>query len=289
LKKTIFIIGSIVVFASQIFALPLPPLGYGQTVTPGVYTVPASILTSNGVLSNEVNPLWAFGPKAAHSGGNVSEQVYVDPVSHDFDFFYQVSDCSTKSPISGCGKTAYKDNPITSFAVTDYSGVKITGVGYVPEPNHINIAANSPNSPFYADLPNFAGDFQTPNKDQVHFHNVAVNPDSVSRSTVGADGGATITWDFTNSPLHASDITAILVIKTNVPAQQGNMQQGTGMLFNAASTNLSTVVLESPVAPEPGFYGLLTLGITGMYFVATRRKRSAADVSEPNKEDRTIE
>jgi hypothetical protein len=241
----------------------------GGTVTP----VPGYVYGSpqfpsgapNGGSSSGANPLLqeGFSYSPANSKGAVANitfenTVYVDPVTGDLDFFYQIQNTYT-----GAATNQNTIAPTVQFNES-FEGVTITGVSEITSTNYQTF-----------------DDFVKPTGGGIT---------SVSLGNYDSQGDADLTVTF-SAPIAPKQDSAILVIQTNATdfdqagegtfAWKANPPAGSHS-GNTLVTNPFTLdALEPLPTPEPGFYGVLSLGIAGLLLLAHRRsgkaKAKAAD------------
>lgn len=245
----------------QIYALPLNP---GGSVTPGTTAGapsgnPVGIdqeTSTQGGLNDGFNwrgKLSATGRIGTQGSGNYINAVYIDPSTHDLDFYYQIQN-------TFAGAANSKNILTSTFDITDFTGFSISDVQ--------QLADNSTGN-FFGD----GGNVEFKGKTTQTITNV-------SRSSDGSD--LTVTLSGNVAP---GQNTAVLLIKTNAT----NFDQGNSTLnwVTAPSTppgSCTAGYCNTPfnlanlepfaAAPEPGFYGMLSLGMGGLFF-AVRRRRSA--------------
>lgn len=254
-----FMASGVLIASSQLYATQLNP---GGSVSPVLTSAPSGIPVSvdpvtftQGGLNDGFN--WKAGTaKPNKASGNYVNAVYVDPVTHDLDFYYQIQNTFAGSPN---GQNTLQ----STFTITDFASFTIFDVLQVQS----GVAGN-----MFGDGGN------------VEFKGKTGSITSVERSVDGS-----------NLTVHLSGVvqpgqnTAVLLLKTNAK----NFDQGTsgfnwktsptgcsagdlasGNCGNAYSEPFFLNNLEPFQAPEPGFYGMLSLGIGGLFF-AVRRRRSA--------------
>lgn len=247
--------------AGQIYALPLAP--GGTVLNPGTATAPAGtpiavdpITGQQGGQNNGFN--WRTGPAAKNkAAGNYVNAVYVDPVTHELDFYYQIQN-TFKDPAGNPQNTVQ-----AVFQIADFGGFAILDVRQLMDP-----AAG-----------NFFGDGAN-----VEFKGKTTQTiTQVSRSANGSV--LTVTLSGVVKP---GQNTAVLLIKTNAtnfdqgtsrfnwmtaPSGCSPANQAAGNCGNAYTNPFFLNNLEPVIVPEPGFYGMLSLGIGGL-FLAVRRRRA---------------
>lgn len=255
------VVTGMVCASGQIYALPLAP---GGTVAPGTTaTAPSgtpigvdAVTGTQGGLNDGFN--WRPGKQTAlRASGNYINAVYIDPVTHDLDFYYQIQNTFTGA--------ANAQNTLQSvLQIADFAGFTIFDVQQLKDPNSGNFFGDGANVEFKG--------------------KTTQTITSVSRSVDGSD--LTVQLSGVVKP---GQNTAVLLIKTNATNfDQGNStfnwvtapsgctaaNQATGACGNAYSNPFFLANLEPFAAPEPGFYGMLSLGMGGLFF-AVRRRRSA--------------
>jgi hypothetical protein len=239
----------------------LNPGSLSSTLFP---TAPSTAVSSTGANNLlEEGSSWKVGTKTGAAITFVNG-VWVDPVTGDLDFFYQIQNTFT-------GAAANNDEVLQSFTLGDYAGVGITGVFKVT----FDMAGNG--CAFFGPGPcpplsNGSG-FLRPTNGSIN---------SVARSIDGAD----LTVTFNNS-VNPGKNSAILVIQTDAKDFD---QTGTGTFFWKGAPPVGSTgsgpgqntkgpwvldALEPILTPEPGFYGVLALGIAGLLLFVRRRSGKA--------------
>ena len=255
------VVAGMVCATGQIYALPLIP---GGSVLPGSGTNPSGTpigvdtqTQTQGGLNDGFN--WRAGKGQPNkASGNYINAVYVDPVSHELDFYYQIQN-------TFAGTTNGQNTIQSVFQIADFAGFAILDVQQLTD----NVAGN-----FFGDGANV--EFKGKTSQTIT---------SVDRSVDGSD--LTVQLSGAVSP---GQNTAILLIKTDAT----NFDQGTSV-FNWVTAPSGCSILNRnagncgnaypqpfflnnlepfAAAPEPGFYGMLSLGMGGLFF-AVRRRRSA--------------
>jgi hypothetical protein len=190
--------------------------------------------------------------------------VWVDPVTGDLDFFYQIQNTRPAS------KGAPNNAVASSYTLDDFNNIGITGVfqvSYATKGNGCAFFGAGPCPPTSA-----GSGFLRPTTQSVT---------SVTRS---AGGGTDLTVTM-SGPVTAGTNSAILVVQTNV---QNFDQAGSGTFRWQASPPPGAIgsapgqntggpwVLDAlepvPNVPEPGFYGELALGVAGLLLFVQRRR-----------------
>lgn len=249
INKILVAVGMAVCATGQIYALPLIP--GGTVLTPTFTSAPGGspivtdpVTNTTGTLNDGYN--WKTGVAARNkAAGNYLSAVYVDPVSHQLDFYYQIQNTFSSS--------ANNQNTLNfTFDITDFTGFAITDVEQVSGHAFAQFSGSTPRT-----------------------------IKSVSRSL----SGSTVTVNLTGT-VRPGQNSSILLLKTNAL----NFQQGTSTFKflnppvgcaantplgcgNAYAQPFFLNNLDPILAPEPGFYGMLSVGIGGLLF-AVRRRRS---------------
>jgi hypothetical protein len=257
------VLSTLVLLAGTVL-LQATPLVPGGSVSPGVGVVPlgspllldATTLTQGGL--NE-GFAWKFsvpgfvGPDGG--SGNFINAVYKDPMTGTLDFFYQIQN-------TFAGSANPTNTLIDAFHLTNWANVGITDV-----------------KAFVGGSGNLFGD-----GGNVEFKGPAIDPVvTVSRSG-GLGNDLSIGFVSTLAPGQNS---AVLLVKTN--ATQFDLGSATLMWITdpppcqvpSTPTNLSPCGVAitqtfslgalEPVVPEPGFYGMLALGLAGLWMGVRRR------------------
>lgn len=254
------VVAGMVCATGQIYALPLIP---GGSVAPGAGTVPSGspiavdpITGTQGGLNDGFN--WRPGKNTnPRASGNYINAVYVDPVTHDLDFYYQIQNTFLGA--------ANGQNTLQSvFQIADFAGFTIFDVQQLTY--------------------NTSGNFFSAGSGGQFKGKTTRTITSVSRSLDGSD----LTVNLNGTVLPGQN-TAVLLIKTNATNfDQGSSSfnwktapngctpanQASGNCGNAYTQPFYLASLEPFAAPEPGFYGMLSLGMGGLFF-AVRRRRTA--------------
>lgn len=154
-------------------------------------------------------------------------------------------------PAGGCLDFVYQfsvalgsANPLLSLSGSDFTGVK-TDVGFVVD------GSSLPGGKFVTgDIVNFAG--------------------AVARPSAGS-----VIFKFgpPNAPLQHGDTSAVLIIQTNATKFIA-CDLCVGVVGGGPTTNVSGFQPVPPV-PEPGFYGLLAIGLAILSWSASRRRQAA--------------
>lgn len=254
MKKTLILLGAAGLALSQAYATPLLPGGTISSIAalpPGFPSGPSTAVSSTGA-----NPLlqegasWKVGKTV---GGNVTFEngVWIDPTTHQLDFFYQIQNTFT-------GAKAANNTISTTFTLADFSPV-------TTDIYQADFATMG--SAFF----NGSG-FVKPTADQVM---------KVSRDLTGD-----LTVTLTTTGILPKTASAILVVKTNAldfdQAGLGSFSWNgapplgaTGGGQNTNMKNWTLDALEPLLTPEPGFYGILSLGIAGLLLLVRRRSEKA--------------
>jgi hypothetical protein len=252
----------------QAFATSLAPGGtvlnpgaLPGSLTPTSASTATSSTGSAPILEDGASWKTSSGGKTT-TGANITfaNGVWVDPNTGGLDFFYQIQNTYT-------GPTTANDTVNPTFTLVDYSGISITGV-YQYNTSAAGNGCAFFGSPHCPPTTNGSG-FLIPTTETVS---------SVSRSI----DGSTLTVNL-NSGVTPKTNSAILVIQTTAVDFD---QSGSGTFhWNGAPPLLSTGsgpgqntigpwqldALEPLVTPEPGFYGVLALGIAGLFLFVRRR------------------
>ncbi len=249
INKILVAVGMAVCATGQIYALPLIP--GGTVLNPTFTTAPAGspiavdpVTNTTGTLNNGYN--WKTSISARNkAAGNYLSAVYLDPVSNQLDFYYQI-----QNSFSGSGNN---QNTLSfNFAITDFTGFLITDVQQVSGMSFSQFSGSTPRT-----------------------------IKSVSRSA----SGSTVTVNLTGT-VRPGQNSSVLLLKTNaLNFQQGTstfkfLNPPTGCVANTPSVCGNAYQqpfflnnLDPVLVPEPGFYGMLSMGIGGLLF-AVRRRRS---------------
>lgn len=189
------------------------------------------------------------------------EAVYVDPQTGDLDFFYQIQ--NTGGPLaSQYAGTNALSSPVVIENFDQTLGVQISAVQ--------EITAGTPYQQFDLMKAPTAGSSIT---------SVSFSPDPVA--------GEDLSFNF-NAPIGPGQNSAILVLKTNA---SGYDQEAEGIFNWSAKTPNGAVgqdagtgphgttffegAIDPVLAPEPGFYGALSLGLAGLLLLIHRRSGKA--------------
>jgi len=241
---------------SPAYASSLSP---GGTVTPTAYGYGTPAFPSgapDGVSSVGANNLLQEGESWALANSRTSlanitfeNAVYVDPTTGDLDFFYQIQ--NTYNGATTASNTVSK----TVVLNESFEGTTITGVAEITSANFKG---------FDDYVKPTAGDAIT----------------SVSLGSYQADGSANLTINF-STPITPKTDSAILVIETNSTdfdqagqgtfSWTGNPPAGAHDGSNLATNPFTLDALEPIPTPEPGFYGVLSLGLAGLLLLVHRR------------------
>ena len=259
--REVLITAGLLCTSGQIYATQLNP---GGTVVPGTALAPTGspitvdpVTMTQGGLNAGFN--WKTGnAKPNKASGNYVSAVYVDPITHDLDFYYQIQNTF--------GGTANgQDTLKSSFTITDFGKFTIFEVLKLQS----NVTGN-----FFGDGNNVEFKGQT-----------QVGIVDVKRSA----NGSNLTVDL-SSVVKPGQNTAVLLVRTNAknfdqgtssfnwstaPSGCSASAQATGNCGNAYTQQFFLNNLEPFQAPEPGFYGMLSLGIAGLFFVVRRRSIKA--------------
>ncbi|MCU1257188.1 MAG: hypothetical protein JWO80_73 [Bryobacterales bacterium] len=259
----VLVAAGMLVASSQIYATQLNP--GGTVVNPGTTSAPGGspiaidpITLTQGGLNDGFN--WKNGKgKPNESSGNYVNAVYVDPVTHELDFYYQIQN-------TFAGNATGQNTLSSTFMISDFAGFTIFNVLQLQS----SVAGN-----FFGDgsSDEFKGKTQ-------------VSIVDVKRSA----NGSNIVVDL-SSVVKPGQNTAVLLLKTNAknfdqgtssfnwktpPSGCPAIAQATGNCGNAYKEPFFLNNLEPFQAPEPGFYGMLSLGIAGLFFVVRRRRTTTA-------------
>jgi len=246
------------------------PLAPGGTVAPTTVAVPAGVpllLNNAGDTQGGLNEGFSWktiGPSGASTlgaTGHFINAVYRDPVTGYLDFYYQVQNTFKKSG------TNSQNTLISSFHLTAWDNIMITAVAQLQRATI---------GPFFGDGANV--EFLGSTQDSIT---------SVSRSS-GTGGNITINLA---SALKPDQKTSVLLLRTT--ATEFDLGSATfswvgappscsvapspGNLTPCGVADFPTFGLGAlePVVPEPGFYGLLALGIAGLWIGVHRRSAKA--------------
>jgi hypothetical protein len=225
----------------------------------------ATCVTGNSTLLAQTSQPFVFSTKSnamppQQANGNLLESVYKNNATGFLDFYFQVTNCGPSGDLN-CGANTSKISTgnLMTLEVTDYTNV-LTSAAYVSQS---------------------FGQF---------FNPAAVAPESISRgiktfadpsdpgNTLALD---TITFDFGPSGIAPGSNSAVLLIRTNVTdfdaAAFVKLTGGTTGLTNVRSFSAPNY-FEPLIAstPEPAFYGMMGLGLLGL-FTVVRRRRATAD------------
>jgi hypothetical protein len=255
-----FVAAGVLVASSQLYATQLNPGGSVSnpvtTSAPGGIPIHVDPVTlTQGGLNAGFN--WKTGHGMANrASGNYISAVYVDPITQELDFYYQIQN-------TFAGSANGQNTLPSTFTISDFSNFTIFNVLQLQS----NAAGN-----YFGDGSNVEFKGKTP-----------VSILDVSRSADGSN----VTVDL-SSVVQPGQNTAVLLLKTNAtnfdqgtsgfswkssPAGCLPSEQATGNCGNAYAEPFFLNNLEPFQAPEPGFYGMLSLGIGGLFF-AVRRRRS---------------
>jgi hypothetical protein len=179
--------------------------------------------------------------------------VYVNPANGDLDFFYQI-----QNTFSGA---ATANNTVSSTIVLDdfsLPGVTITGVAEITNASFLSF-----------------DDFVKPTPSSSAITSVAL---------AANDQTLTVTY---GAPIAPSQDSAILVIETNARQFNQNAEgtfnwtgatppgaHGSATGTGTPATTFTLDALEPVAAPEPGVYGILSLGLAGLLLLVHRRNGS---------------
>lgn len=240
---------------------PPPSYSYGTPQFPsgvpnGVSTVGANNLLQEG-------ESWALANSRTSLANITFENaVYVDPSTGDLDFFYQIQNTYT-----GPAMNSNTVNPTIEINET-FAGVQITGVSEITSTN------------FKA-----FDDYAKPTGGNT-ITSVSLCQTTLTPCLTGyePDGAANLFLTF-SSPIAPGQDSAILVIQTNATdfdqAGQGTFSWkstppvGAHDGSNPATNPFTLDALEPLPVPEPGFYGVLSLGIAGLLLLVHRRSGKA--------------
>lgn len=259
----VLVTAGILVGSGQIQATQLNPGGTvvnpGTTSQPGGLPIAVDPVTqTQGGLNDGFN--WKKGKGEPNkSSGNYVNAVYVDPVTHELDFYYQIQN-------TFAGAANGQNTLSSTFMISDFAGFTIFNVLQLQS----NVSGN-----FFGDGHNdeFKGKTQVSILD-------------VKRSA----NGSNILVEL-SSVVQPGQNTAVLLLKTNAknfdqgtstfnwktsPSGCPASAQATGNCGNAYQEPFHLNNLEPFQAPEPGFYGVLSLGIAGLFFVVRRRSNIKA-------------
>jgi hypothetical protein len=268
LKTALLIAGGLCMALGQAHATSLLP---GQTINnPGALpSIDVPTGNSTAVSSTGSANLLEEGSSwksAGKTGANITfaTGVWVDP-DGDLDFFYQIQNSFPK---------AMPNNTVAnSFTLEDFSGIGITGVYEVTYSGK-----GVTGCAFFGTGP------CPPDSNGSGF----LRPTDQTISSVTRSGGlgSDLTVNF-NAGITAGTNSAILVIQTNAKDFD---QSGAGTFMWAGAPPAGSVgggpgqntngpwvldSLEPVLTPEPGSYGVLALGVAGLWLVTRRRSEKA--------------
>jgi hypothetical protein len=272
-KIALLLAGCLCLALSQANATSLLP---GQTVNnPGALpagSVPTG--TSTAVSSTgsanllEEGSSWKFNGKT-DANITFATGVWVDPSSGDLDFFYQIQNSFPKA------QSALDNTVASSMTLTDFSGVGISNV------YEVTYATKGLTGCAF-----FGAGPCPPDANGSGF----LRPTTASVSSVARSSGAgsDLTVNFNGLGIAPGTNSAILVIETTAKDFD---QTGSGTFTWEGAPPAGAVgsgpgqntkgpwvldALEPVVTPEPGFYGILALGIAGLLLIVRRRSEKAA-------------
>jgi hypothetical protein len=252
---------------------PIPGYSYGSPTFPAVGSSPnAPSPPGMGTNFLQESGAWVLltNPNIqAHV--TFDEAVYVDPQTGDLDFFYQIQNTGTALPSQYAGTDAVA-SPVVINNFDQSSSVQVTAVD--------EITSGTPYQQF----------------DLMKAPTAGSSISSVTYTNVPIGGGGNyenLSFSF-NAPIGPGQNSAILVIKTNATSYDQeaganlNWQKktplggvGTDAGTGASGTAFFEGAIDPVLAPEPGFYGVLSLGIAGLLLLIHRRsgKAKAAQVA----------
>lgn len=251
---------------SQAYATSLPVSG--GSATPATITLGAGSGFA-GLPNGSVNDLanWKNGG-TTEGAVNFVQGVWVDPTTHDLDFFYQIQNNSPVATGStGSASTIGNQGAAPNLNQTT---VVLTGYGSGTTENVFEITSAQYNATALG-----GSLFVMPSAGET----VA----TVSNATAG-DLVVTL-----NQNLTPGKDSAILVVQTNAKSfdnggqalfhwKQNPALHGATSGTAFSSENIDLGDLEP--TPEPGVYGLLSLAIAGLFLVVYRRSEKAKTKSE---------
>lgn len=276
---------------SPAYALPLCP---GCTVAPvtllpGTTSFPLG--SPNGVSSQGSTPFfqgdgaWSVAGQSNSGSVDFDSAVFIDPVTHNLDFFYQIQNvyngATTTTDTLG-NYTGVNPNPQTSsynLILNTLPGVTIMQVAQISPGNWNNACVtptmSNPNPPVPC-----PDDFVQPKPSTTQINSVTLAFDPINNDFDDLQINM-------NSPLAPGQDSAILVIKTNANdfdqngfgdfAWQTAPTAPAGKHLNgvAKTQMFSLGTLEPILTPEPGVYGVLSLALAGVLLLARRRSDKA--------------
>ncbi len=233
---------------------PVPGYTYGYPAYPPGSPTGVSSLGGNPRLQEGAS--WSMpGVTGASANITFENAVDIDPVTGALDFFYQIQNTYT-------GAATNSDTISPTIVLNEsFEGVAITGVEQM---NALNFVS-------------FNG-FAKPTG--------GISVASVSLGQYQTDGSADLTVTF-SAPIAPKQDSAILVIQTDAR----DFDQAGGGAFSwmtappagahkggsPATNPFYLDALEPLVAPEPGSYGMLSLGVSGLLLLIHRPKKSAIE------------
>lgn len=194
--------------------------------------------------------------------GNVTfvQGVWVDPTTHFLDFFYQIQNNSTSPTIlsNTVGNLAGAPNPgQLTLTLTGY------GSGFTESVFDITSSTYNPSS--------LGGSlFKTP-----------ISGNAVVAANNSTPNDLIVTF---NNGIMPGQNSAILLVKTNASSMQAggdgifNWKQNPSRHGATSGTSYKTELITANTlepAPEPGVYGILSLGIAGLFLAVRRRSEKA--------------
>jgi len=256
---------------SPAYATNLNPGGTVSPVPGFTYLTGPPVFPSgspNAVSTTGANPLlqegYSWSPAGGSTKANITFEngVYVDPNTGDLDFFYQIQNTYT-----GAAMPSNTVSPLITMNM-NLEGVQVTGVSEITSTNFQSF-----------------DDFVAPTAGD-KISSVSLCQTTLSPCAAGyePDGNANVFVTFSGSIVPSSD-SAILVIQTNAKdfdqAGEGTFSwkatpppgahQGATLVTNPFTLD----ALEPLPVPEPGFYGVLSLGLAGLLLLVHRRSGKA--------------
>jgi hypothetical protein len=234
-------------------------IAYASNLNPGgtlspvpVYSYPSSEFASpngNGNGAAGANPslqggaAWSIASNLAGADINFTDFVYADPTTGDLDFFYQIEPSITGNPVDSNSAELWA--AVNGCALT---GLAITGV------QQITTASFSP-----------FGNFVKPTAGTNSISSVSLSPNAQD-----------LTIDFSQN-VQPGQYSAILLIETNATACDQNTTNTFGGTVEAPGNSSGSESNQPPssdvpaVVIEPGVYGILALGSSGLMLLVRRR------------------
>jgi hypothetical protein len=245
------------------YGTPAFPTGYPENQNPA-HPTGAGQLGANPLLQEGAS--WSPAGSGTPSANITFENaVYVDPVTGDLDFFYQIQN-------SYSGAATLNNTVSPTITIDDFSlpGVAITGVAQIT-----------------------AADYQ-------HFEDfLQPAPAGVTVSSIAlAASDQTLTINYSN-PIAPAQNSAILVLETNAKQFNQNAEgtfnwagatplgaHGSGAGTGSPATTFTLDALEPVLSPEPGVYGALSLCLAGLLLLVHRR--SSGKTEKSRSDDATV-